>query len=394
MFRELIFSGFKLFTLILFCSIFLMGQELGSILSAPFQICWESPDRITAKIASDKEKTLFIPLPNGIIKAIDTNKNEIWRADLGGEIMAHPFYQTKTLYAVSKIHESPTGQTKETKETGDINTEYSISALDTDSGISKWKKEYRSETIPALSLQSGRLAIILTGKASDSNGRVLSLDVLDKNTGDTILKKNYGFGVKQFFNTATEDNENIVALSSSNSIISFSILDGKTKSFNISIKSIQTGATSGTGLLLSNDRGNIYLIDSTGLETKFKIRLGARITSFALHRSSILISSLDNFIYSISSDGKQINWKKRFAGRIIEKPIIYLDAVIAYSQGDNSLYFLNYDNGKIINRITVADGEEIIGSPIFFNNLLIVSTSKSIKAFSFGSCRNFTAAER
>jgi hypothetical protein len=387
MFRGPVFSSFKLFILILAGNFFLKGQESNSVLNTPLQVCWDLPGRIAVNIASDNAKNIFIPLSNGVIKTININKVEVWKADLGGEIVNQPIYQKRTLYVTSKVI-----STNHTIKTGDIT--YSILALDTGSGISKWKKEFRSERVPILSLRGDRLVVILAGSTGNSGESTSRFNIIDTNTGNTIFEKSYVFGIKLFLNAFDEKTENIVILTTLNSIFSFSTLDGKTASFRTSLRGTQTGAVSDTGILLSNDRGIVYLITLTGEENKFKIRFGAGVTSIAQQKESILISSLDNFIYSVSLDGRRVNWKRRFPGRIIEKPITTPENIIAYSQGDNSLYFLNYDNGKMFNRVTVGDEEEIIGSPILLKNLLIVSTSKSIKLFSSGTCPSFAATEK
>jgi hypothetical protein len=389
MLRELVFSSFKLFILILVGNFFLKGQEPKSFLNVPFQICWELPERSAIPIASDNVSKIFIPLSDGIIKTIDINRNEVWKTDVGGEILDHLLHQNRTLYVTSKVSVVPVKHTAAPQD----NT-YSILALETSSGISKWKKEFRSEKIPLLSLQSDRLVVILAENTSSLGKSSSSFNVLDINTGDTIFEKSFVFDVKQFFSTSDGNSENIVILTSLNSIISFSVLDGKTVRYYTSLKGIQTGATSNTGILLSNDRGSIYLLSSIGEEIKFRIKFGARVTSITHQKDSILISSLDNFIYSVSSDGKRINWKRRFPGRVIERPIITPDTIITYSQGDNSLYFLNYNNGKVFNQVTVADKEEIFGSPILLKNFVIVATSRGIKAFSSGSCPSVAATEK
>lgn len=389
MFRKLILSGCQLFIFILVCVTFFRGQELNSILHNPFQKCWESPEKTSTTVASDNESNIFIPLFTGIIKAIDLNKNEAWRTDIGGEILSPPIYHARTLYILSKLNERSAGRNNEA-----ANAKYSITSLDADSGIAKWKKTYRSKKIPTMTLQKDRLLIVLTENAKGSGEKHSNFNVLDALTGNLIFEKNHSFEIKQIFNTANENGENIIILSSLNSIISFSILDGKIITSATSIKNIQTGAVFNKGVLLSNDRGGIYFVNPKGEENEFKIRLGAGTTSIAQHKNSILISSLDNFIYSLSTDGKQIKWKKRFAGRIIEKPILLPDTVIAFSQGDNSLYFLNSNNGKTFNRIDLSSEEEIIGSLLLLNKLIVVSTNKGIKVFSSSGCGDFTATER
>jgi hypothetical protein len=392
MFRKLILLDYKLLFLILICNIFLRGQGLNFTTNNPYQFCWESTEKTAAKIASDNDSKIFIPLTTGVIMTIDTNNNKIWVADIGGEIVSQPVYQDKIIYVLSKLKKTP----KNAKEADDAAEDiiYSISALDKDSGISKWKKEFKSIQIPALFPQKGRLLVVLVRKAAGLNEYISNFNVLDGQTGSTVFEKDFDFEVKKFFNTTNENSQHIVISTSSNSIISFSVLDGTISFSGTSVNGIQTGTVFNNGILFSNERGNIYFVDPAGKENEFKIRFGARVNNIIYHMDSILISSLDNFVYSVSLDGKKINWKRRFAGRIVERPVINQNVAIAYSQGDNSLYFLNYEDGKVLNRITLTGQEEVIGEPLLLTNLVIVTTSNGIKAFGTDNCKNLKAAER
>lgn len=380
MLRKLTISNLYCFIFILFGIQFLQAQKLNLAANTPFQKCWEVTTTLSNNLASDNEAQIYLPIFPGQIKTLGVNKNENWKIDLGGEIINRPLYQNKMLYVLSKI-------TNQARELGNI--AYFISAINTNSGITEWKKEYVSEKIPIVFLQKSNLIIILAELTHSLDEQSSKFIVLDINTGQPILEKTYNFIVKQFFNGSNED---LTFLTSKNSITSFSISDGELLSFNISLKNIESGSTYEDGVLLSDNKGSLYFIDSSGKENKFKIRLGAKITHISLYNNRFLISSLDNFIYSVSADGKQINWKKRFAGRIIEKPIVEQNTVIAFSQGDNSLYFINFDDGKVFNQITVSSGEEIIDSPVLLNNFVIITTNKGIRAYSSDNCNNFTAA--
>lgn len=390
MFRDFTLLSFKLVILILVCSFFLRGQAAVSTPNKSFQNCWTLSARLANRVASDNDNKIFIPLQNSILKAIDTDNNELWSTQPGGDIIAQPIYQDETLYVLSKISISFGGRNKPDRFV------YSVSALDTNSGISRWRKEFGSETIPNLFSQKGRLIVYLNQKVENSGESIASFHILDEQTGNLVFEKNYDFEVKEIFSASgkLKEEEKIIMLTSENSVASFSPADGRLVKLNTAIKKIRTVSTYRNGFLLSDESGYIYFVQPSEGENKFKIRFGASVTNMTTYKESILISSLDNFIYLVSSDGKQLVWKRRFAGRITEKPIIDSDTVVVYSQGDSSLYFLNYEDGKVFNRITIADDEEIIGNPLLLNNFVVLTTSKGLKAFSSEVCKNFTAAEK
>lgn len=384
--KKYIFVISQLSILVLFCISFLRGQELNSIPGPPFQNCWELSETIVNKVASDNVSKIFIPISYGTIKTLDTSKNEIWSISLGGEIIAQPIYRDKSLYILSKVSKSSNENIKEQDS-----AIYFISAVNTESGTSKWRKEYSSKRTPILFSQRDKLIIGLDKDLNHPSRHNLNLIILDAHTGDVILERNYDFSVTQYYNIP---DENIVMLISTNSRASFSTLDGEFVSFNSSIENIKTGSAYSGGIILSDNKGILYFVDSTGKENRLKIRFGAKVTDIAFYNDKFLISSLDNFIYSVTLDGKQINWKKRFPGRVVEKPVISQNTIIAFSQGDSSLYFINFDDGKVFNRITIPDGEEIIGSPVALNSFVIVTTNKGIRAYSSDNCKKITATDK
>ena len=386
MFRGSGFSTLPILIIFLFCNSFLSGQaEL--IANPPYQSCWGLTERVTNKIASDNENKLFIPNSSGSIKTIDVNKNEIWSFELGGEIASQPIYKDKTLYVLSKVNKSIDREMEETDT-----VDYFISAINAESGISIWRKEYKSKQTPILLARQDKIIVFLNNyKSTRIDELSLSFITLNASKGDEVFERNYNFNIKLFYEISDED---IVILTSANKIVFFSTINGDLTSFNGSAGDIQTGAVFNKGLILTDDKGILYFIDPTGRKSRLKIRFGAKITHIVFLRDNFLITSLDNFIYLISADGRKIIWKKRFAGRIVEKPTVIQNAIIAFSQGDNSLYFINPDDGKVFSRITVSEGEEIIESPLILNNLIIVTTNSGIKTFSSGKCETLAVADR
>lgn len=384
MFRKLVFINFHLSLFFLFGNFFINGQH--NSLSRPggfseyiFQRCWVIPEDLNSQIASDNENTLFISLSDGTIKALDLKGDEIWKTNLGGEIVSPLQYQNDKIFVISQ-----TSMLLQETDIKDRTNTFTISALDKESGISIWKKEYRSMQIPKLSAFKDRLLIVTSEKST--NGIVSIINFVEENFGKSLFHKGYNFEVLQIFNARDENRQNIMLLTSLQTIASISLFEGETTFSKTVTDYVQAGTYFNRGVLLADKRGNINFVDSSGAEQQFKIKFGAGISSVTHYKNSILVTSLDNFFYSLAEDGRRLNWKRRFAGRITEKPIIREDAIFAYSQGDSVLYILNHGDGRVLNRVSVTNKKEINGFPVLLKNFLFIMTNGGLEAFSSREC--------
>lgn len=367
------------------------GQEADKFAAEPFQKCWETSETDTIHIASDNVSNLFIQNSSGQIKSLDVFGNENWTLELGGRFIKHPQFQTDTLYMLSKTEINGISETDSEIDTGDTyrqdnlkSDSYFVSAVNSANGIVRWRKDFKSSKEPLL-LLNGKTLIISLSEGDFS--KLSALNILD---GIQTYEKNLDFTISKFFGVT----DNLLMFAGSDHQIGIvSLPEGKVRLFNNDFKSIQTGLLNGDSAILSDAGGYLYLVNFSGTSADIKIRFGGRVSSILSNGGRFLISSHDNFLYSISKDAKKILWKKRFAGRITEKPVIAENVLILSSQGDNTLYFLNPEDGKVLNQISLSAGEEFSGGPSVLGSILVVDTNKGIRAYSSSKCENRTSTK-
>jgi outer membrane protein assembly factor BamB len=148
-----------------------------------------------------------------------------------------------------------------------------------------------------------------------------------------------------------------------------------------------------SSLLLSGDR--IYTGSEKGVlvsrgktygKQNWKIRLGAKISDITPAGRGILVSSLDNFIYFISKDNGKILWKRRFADRLLFKPVIVKDLILISPYSSTDVTFLDTNTGKIVNRVFLPEGNYITGNSIYINEYLYIQMLREVSAFSMEGC--------
>jgi outer membrane protein assembly factor BamB len=355
-----------------------LNAQEGINLTAPFRKCREIKNSSIAIIASDNEINIFLLHLNGQIKAFEENQeeiqNEIWSLDIGGEVAAEPLFAGKTLYVLSKqiLPEEMSARAGIYENTG-----YFITAVDTLSGVS------RSKNKPYLKFFENKLYIF-----TDTDNLSL-LSILDISDGQIVSERELNFRFSQFYNAEGS----LIAGKNDSFLVSYSINKGESKFFKNFAVNIETASVKGRDIVFSDKKGNLYFADeATGAVRKSKIRFGAKITFIKLFRDRLLLASNDNFLYSISADGKKIFWKKRLAGRITSEPVIFRGTVVTYSQGDNSLYFIDFEDGKVLNRI--ANEREIINKPLVTDGFVVLQTDDGFSLYKTADCKTSTAAKK
>lgn len=365
------------FLLILNAPVFLNAQE-SSNFTTPFKKCLENKDTSIFTVASDNEYLFFIFDLNGQIKALEKLQTEIWTLDIGGELAAKPVFFNKTLYILSRQvkNKGLSDQDEVYKDAG-----FYITAVDTFSGLSKWKKDFYSENKPYIKLFDNKLYILTDDESSSL------ITVLNLSDGKIFSERKLNFKFSQIFNAA----DSLILGKDASSLVSYSINKGERKIHSKSVVNIEAAFASGEDLIFSDKNGSFYFANASGDQRKSKIRFGAKITFIKSFQNRLLLSSNDNFLYSLSGDGKKIFWKKRLPGRITTEPIIFRGVIITYSQGDNSLYFIDFENGKILNQITTD--QEIINNPLVNENFVAIQTSGGLSLYKTAECEDSAAAK-
>jgi len=349
-------------------------------LTASKSICWNSNDKNIGRnhIASDKE-AIFVAYLNGYLASINIKTGiKNWTANLGGEIVSDPLidkYDNTKVYIATKPLVPVDKQTVVNK----ISDGTVIRSINKVTGITNWKIDIKT-TEEVFLYDNGESLIIIS-----KDGKVLALNKLsvqpiwEISFGDTLT-------TVPFFS------ENSVTVTFANKIVSVSLKDASIY-FQTELLS---PATSLFGHLREkvfwgDEYGKVFRLNSFYKRSKanlWKFQNGAKISRIILTTKGLLLTSLDNFVYLISAEKGRLIWKKRLAGRITLDPLVNGEFVILSSSSNSEASVLDLNTGKIINQISLAEGNFFLSPPVLTDSLLIFATAKGIFAFkdSFVAC--------
>ncbi len=109
-------------------------------------------------------------------------------------------------------------------------------------------------------------------------------------------------------------------------------------------------------------------------------RTGAGVEAVALAGETLLVASLDNFVYGFSLNGKRL-WKKQLVGRISAQPLTAADGALFTPLSSLAGVVLGLPDGRQIN--SLPTGEEITtsASPIAVGDAVLLTTEHGLLAF-------------
>lgn len=328
-----------------------------SVWTQPLQKCWEVSleDISNLNIASDNER-LFIPLTNKIITLNASDGNMIWETEIKGLINGKLLLENGLLLVSSE-------QTDQKKSL--------LTILDSKTGIPY--KQINLDSFPA-SIQT-----VFNGNLIISNSN--SINAVNLNDEDLIFKTEMS---NKIFFMSSPENSWIYRRSKNRTLIEVSLSDGRILR-QINIKDYPTyifysGHTE--QIIIGYKDGTINSFYNKNLKKNWDLKFGGEITDIKNFKENLLISSKDNFIYSIKTDkGKNI-WKFKLPGRIIGSILIDQETLLIISFGSESAILINPQNGKLINQIDFEKNTYFVSQPVYISEKIIIPTNRGIGAFS------------
>jgi outer membrane protein assembly factor BamB len=126
--------------------------------------------------------------------------------------------------------------------------------------------------------------------------------------------------------------------------------------------------------------GYFYSVNQESGKRTWRRRTGASVESVTLAGETLLVASLDNFVYGFSLGGKKL-WKKQLGGRISAQPLTAADGALFTPLSTVAGVVLGLPDGKQIN--SLPTGEEITTSaaPIAVGDAVLLTTEHGLLAF-------------
>ena len=331
------------------------AQEKFDFLVSPFRQCWkiETGKIIPANLASDNENNILLSLLGGKLESVSSRSGKkSWESELGGEIILKPFISKESIFVTTRTKDNIT-----------------VRSISRDSGITNWQSslDYTEQFFVTVLLNS----LIVISK----HGEILTLDI-----NDGQLLSNYKTKLK-FSTSPVIIGDQIIAGTTNNTIVFLSIKSREFQELKVQNSPHLVSIVSNKYLFWNDYRGNSYLVDLLTRKTIWKFRSGAEISNVISTKDSLLISSLDNFVYLVSIRKGKLLWKRRFSERFTTSFYITETQAIITIPDANSAYIIDLEDGRTVNQVTTEENNSFADAPIIFGKLIIYPTARGLVAF-------------
>lgn len=334
----------------------------GGSKTVPIKKCWEYDVNSISEIASDNAK-LFISQSGARVDSVSiTTGQKIWTTDLGGELVSNIAVGDSQVFVVTLSNGPGTGHSI-------------LRALSKDTGITNWSVQLPRSDAVSLGVSGANVVFVSGG------GNVASLDL---KSGRVAWQRSIPEGVST---VPSFGPDSVIFGTNSKEIFILSLADGSVR-FNTKTEFLLTSviANEDNQIVWGDQRGSLVSYSIEGREIRWKFKGGAQISHIASAGDDLLVTSLDNFIYRISTGNGNVLWKKRQAGRVTSAPVVTSDFAVVITNGERTGHIIDPIKGKIINQLTLNDGNDFLRPPVIFGDTIVFPTAAGLIAYSLNGC--------
>ena len=342
------------------------ARSIDVTLSQPLTIRWryDSPFTLNLTPAADVDR-IYLPLASGTIVALRARDGQLyWRSEMGGELSASPVADEAAVYVASEMKPDTTQPVP-----GERRAMGTLRALGRDGGVTQWMRTLAMPLRGSLAISGGKLI------AGGQDGRVYAFN---KNTGEIIWAYTHG---ARFNGHPVEDAGRVYLGSDDGNLLALDAETGKLL-WRYRTRGPVRGpvAVSNGAVHFGSGDGYFYSVNTKSGQLFWRKRTGAGVESVTLAGETLLVASLDNFVYGFSLGGRRL-WKKQLGGRISAQPLTAPDGALFTPLSSLAGIVLGLPDGKQIN--SLPTGEEITTSaaPIAVGDAVLVTTEHGLLAF-------------
>lgn len=348
-------------------------------LSQPLTIRWRYESNFTLNLtpAFDSER-IYLPLASGTIVALRARDGQLyWRSEMGGELSASPVADERTVYVGSEMQSDtikPAAGLR--RATG------TLRALGREGGVTQWMRTLAMPLRGALAVSGNKLI------GGSQDGRVYAFD---KSTGQIIWS--YFHGARFNGHPVVADGR-IYAGSEDGNLLAIDEATGKLLWRYRTKGPVRGPVAVARGIIhFGSGDGYVYSLRGEVGRLLWRKRTGAGVEAVALAGDTLLVASLDNFVYGFSLSGKRL-WKKQLVGRISAQPLTTADGALFTPLSSVAGVVLGLPDGRQIN--SLPTGEEITtsASPIAVGDAVLLTTQHGLLAFARPSDAKPTSQKR
>jgi len=344
----------------------LVASKNDVTLSQPLTIRWryDSPFTLNLTPASDVDR-IYLPLASGTIVALRARDGQLyWRSEMGGELSASPVADDVAVYVASEMKSDTTRPMP-----GERRALGTLRALGRDGGVTQWMRTLALPLRGSLAISGGKLI------AGGEDGRVYAFN---KNSGEIFWSYAYG---ARFNGHPVGDAGRVYLGSEDGNLLAIDAETGKLL-WRYRTRGPVRGpvAVVNDAVHFGSGDGYFYSVSAKSGKLLWRKRTGAGVESVTLAGETLLVASLDNFVYGFSLGGKRL-WKKQLGGRISAQPLTAADGALFTPLSSLAGVVLGLPDGRQIN--SLPTGEEITTSaaPIAVGDAVLVTTEHGLLAF-------------
>ena len=140
-------------------------------------------------------------------------------------------------------------------------------------------------------------------------------------------------------------------------------------------------------LFIGDERGRVYSTNSGSGDINWTFKTGGRIEHLVIGGDRIYAASVDNFVYSISTDKGSVVWKKRLPARSDGRPLLWESMLVVSSFGESSAAIIDTKDGKTLKTIEFGSGNTKIASTVITSEgSVILPLQSGLSVVRFGGC--------
>ena len=355
--------------LTLICASVLVGAVFSQTLP-PAEVtlskCWSYPvaDGVS-RMAADGSG-VFTAADGGKVEAISLDGQQLWRAEFGWNLTSNILVLDDNLYFATA---APFGGDKG-KSGGNT-----LRLLSRKTGIPTGQAKLPDAATHFLGVYKDALIVV------SSSGAIESFDArsLEVKWKREIAE---GFVAEPRFLT-----DKIIVASNAKQVFVVSLASGEIESLRKVPNNVTAVAQTSAGdLIVGDDRGNVTSLLGSTEKVNWKFRSGGEISSIFNVDDHILVTSHDNFAYSIATRNGGLAWKRRFSGRIARISTFQDKYAVISGFDDHGAILTNLETGKVAGQIALVDDESVISSRVIASGLIVMLTNASVRAYGLDGC--------
>jgi outer membrane protein assembly factor BamB len=339
--------------------------EKNIVFSTPLTIRWQFGSKNTISISpASNNAHIYLPLASGeIVSLMVSDGKLLWKTEIGGNFSASPIADERGVYLASQTIDAVDAQQQGLRSTG------AIRALSQSTGITLWM---RTLYFPI----QGRLAASASKLFGGSrDGRVYAFD---KSTGDILWFVQH---TSAFSSSPTVHNQRVYIGSEDGTLLSLDESTGRILWRYRTPKAIYGNISVAENVIFFGSAdGYVYAFSEISGRLLWRRRTGAAVQAVISTSNGILVTSLDNFVYLLSTRGELL-WKRQLAGRIAAMPLIDARNALFAPLGGDACIVLSLRDGKQVNTLPVGDDGNTSATPLVAGDLLLIPTRQGLVAF-------------